>query len=846
MKNLTLLLLFVGLVNGCLAGVEAFEVGPEQTGQLPRGKEADGILGDFILRNGLVTAVVSGNQPLRRPNMSTFYGSGGITPGCLYDLSMNARPDDQLTIFSPGRQRGAVSHVRISHAGGEGADAFAEVETVVDAARDKGLYKRHAYRLYARARGVVVTTTFRNDSKSSRKVSADDYWKPSGKSGKFNDVRWIDSVDPADHYGYAMGWLKADGPGAGLVRGSTNLTVPPGESRLFTRFVAVGSSPAEAYGNVVAFAGHGAPVLGVRLQGQARDSSVDSARVSIGSGEQSILAYVGSEGELAVRLPEGEYSVGISDLGRESVQRKVKLTGADRVDLDVALSPRSGVKFDIDGAARADIPCKVQFAGVGGTKTPNLGPQNRAHGCVDQWHSETGEFEVALDPGTYRLVVTRGIEHGHLVREVTVEAGRYTPVKGILKRLVDTRGWVSTDFHNHSTPSGDNQCGTDDRIINLAAEHIEFAPTTEHNRLYDWTPHIQKLGLSEHLRTIIGLELTGSGAGSHHNAFPLPTPDPFAQDGGAPVFQTDPRLNVIALQNLGGWNPSRWVHINHPNLGEKFWDRNLDGKADGGFIGYGDLIDAIESQNFRGNDSLATAPWKITRVGPRKSVREVREFIWLQMLNQGLRTRAIAVADAHSVYGNGVGGWRTYVPSSTDAPGKIDPSEIVRNAKDGRLMLTTGPYLEVTANGVRAGSEIPASSGKVKLKVKVQCTDWVDINRVQVLVNGRQAPEYNFTRKSHPDFFGEGIVKFERDIEVRLAGDAHLVVVAMGEGQDLRTGYGTSTNARLQPCAYINPIWVDVDGKGFQPNGDTLDWPLPVGKPSADKLESMLEARKAS
>ena len=271
-----------------------------------------------------------------------------------------------------------------------------------------------------------------------------------------------------------------------------------------------------------------------------------------------------------------------------------------------------------------------------------------------------------------------------------------------------------------------------------------------------------------------------------------------------------------------------------------------DGKADGGFIGYPDLIDAMESQNFRGNDILAAAPWKITRIGPRKNVREVREFIWLQMLNQGLRTRAIAVADAHSVYGNGVGGWRTYIPSSSDSPGKIDPKEIIRNAKAGRLMLTTGPYLEVTANGVIAGSEIPASSGKVKLKVKVQCTDWVDIDRVQVLVNGRQAPEYNFTRKSHPGFFGNGIVKFERDLDLKLKSDAHLVVVAMGEEHNLRGGYGTSTNSQLRPCAYINPIWVDVDGKGFQPNGDTLDWPLPVRKPSAEKLEAMLEARKKS
>ena len=35
------------------------------------------------------------------------------------------------------------------------------------------------------------------------------------------------------------------------------------------------------------------------------------------------------------------------------------------------------------------------------------------------------------------------------------------------------------------------------------------------------------------------------------------------------------------------------------------------------------------------------------------------------------------------------------------------------------------------------------------------------------------------------------------------------------------------------PAAMSNPIFVDVDGNGFQPNGDTLDAPLPVmgGRP---------------
>ena len=262
-----------------------------------------------------------------------------------------------------------------------------------------------------------------------------------------------------------------------------------------------------------------------------------------------------------------------------------------------------------------------------------------------------------------------------------------------------------------------------------------------------------------------------------------------------------------------------------------------------GFAGYENYIDAIESQNFRGNAILSTAPWVLYRRGTSEQVREVREFVWLQMLNQGYRTRAIAVADAHSVYGNGVGGWRTYVTSSTDAPAKIDAKEIIRNAKAGQLILTTGPFLEVTANGALPGSDITAKNGNVKLKVKIQCNDWVEIDRVQVLVNGRQIPELNITAMKNPKMFKSAPKVFETTFNVDLEKDAHLIVVAMGENYDLKTGYGTSANANLKPCAYINPIWVDVDGNGFQPNKDTLGWPLPLGKQNVGAIKALLKAK---
>ncbi|MCS6863442.1 MAG: hypothetical protein NZT92_24310, partial [Abditibacteriales bacterium] len=166
--------------------------------------------------------------------------------------------------------------------------------------------------------------------------------------------------------------------------------------------------------------------------------------------------------------------------------------------------------------------------------------------------------------------------------------------------------------------------------------------------------------------------------------------------------------------------------------------------------------------------------------------------------------------------------------------------ENVRHAKAGRIILTTGPFLRVqTDDGTQPGGATRVT-GTLNLRVQVQCTDWLDIDRVQVLVNGRQRPDLNFTRTSHPDWFGNGVVKFDRTIPVTLTEDAHLIVVAIGEQHDLSIGYGTSRQARWRPCAYHNPIFVDVDGGGFTPNGDTLGFDLPVKNLSVAEVRRLL------
>lgn len=813
---------------------EVLEIGDAQFDELPGGKEADGIVGDFVLRNDLVEAVVSGNLPLRRPNMSAFYGDGNETPGCLYDLTLRGADNDQITIFTPSTQKGPVSYVRIR----EGLeDGMVGVETVVTPAKGGGLGREHLYLLKEGWRGLLIVSTFRNESGEEKTLSLNDGWTQMRSKGSVKGIQWADAIDPADKCGYAYAWVEE--AGAKLPKAGT-VTLAKGETMSVARFLAVGTSPADAVG-VVARRRNAESTgkIEVALEGPEPEP-VTGARVGVYLADEKVVyAYPDEKGSVKFDWPAGDHRLAIEDLGRDTVEKSVSVAAGEVSAIQVGVSKQARVVFAITDEKGGDTPCKIQFHPKARTAKVNLGPTDRAHGCVDQWHSATGRFSVPLPPGDYRIVVTRGPEFDSLTEDITLAPGGETKVSGQLIRSVQSPGWISTDFHNHSTPSGDNTCGTDDRLINLAAEQIEFAPTTEHNRLYDWEPHLVRLGLDSFVKTVPGMELTGRGA--HFNSFPF-KPNPRLQDGGAPVWQSDPRLNAIVLRDHQGEERDRWVHVNHPDMTENFVDRNKDGRPDGGYSFFGNLIDGLESQNYRGSNILAGAPFAIgaARTGLGKQVNYHREFIWLQLLNQGLTVWGLGVADAHHVYGNGVGSWRTYIPCSTETVSEIDWREVSRHAKAGRMILSSGPYLEVkTGNGIIAGGH-DRVSGEMTLDVRVQCANWYRIDRVQVLVNGDQDPRYNFTRESHPEMFGDETVQFDQSLSLDLSEDAHLIVVAVGENETLQRGFGTSSQASIQPCAYNNPIYVDVDGGGFQPNYDTLGYDLPVAKLSVEAVEKML------
>ncbi len=824
--------LFLYALGADETGAEALEIGRRNVGDLPKGKEADGLVGDFVLRNAEIELLIGGNQPLRRPNMKIL--PEHPTPGTLYDLDLRGGRNDQLTSFRPGAEKGAVSYVRIVD---EPPDGAAAVETVRTAAAGDGLAVRHEYLLRSGRRHVQITSTWRNESAEPKRVQPRPEWLPGlSAPAQAGEIRTADSIDPFDKRGYA--WAPVE-PGSL----PEERTLAPGETASARVILAVGRSPVEAYGLIAAELGATGEVTG-RVVDPSGEPAVHAALLLDVAGV-TLKAYPDQDGRFALRLPPGSHELRLADIGRPASSKFVRIEAGRTVALDWTVPSASRVAGAVRDAAGSPLPAKIQFLGRNGTPTPNFGPPERARGGDHQYQTHDGIFDQQVPPGEYLLRITHGSEYSLFEREVSVAAGETVSVEAALRREVDTSGWISTDFHSHSTPSGDNYTNTVDRLINLAAEHIEFAPTTEHNRIDDWRPRIERLGLSSEVNTVPGIELTGWG--QHFNAFPL-TPDPYAQNGGAPMWFDDPRMTALALRN---WTTptgdngdqldieananarrgapvanvrDRWVQANHPTVEEVFFDRDQDGVGDGGFVGFERLIDAAEVWS---TEILHHQPLVEWPGSPGRKVSN-RTFYWLQMLNQGRRVWCVAVSDSHRVFGGGVGAWRTYVPSSTDEPGEIDSVEIIRNAKAGRMMITNGPFLEVeTADGLPIGSSVQAE-GHLDLKIRVQAPGWIEVDRVQVLVNGRIHEAYNFTAAKNPRMFRSGIVRFDETVRVELSRDAHLIVAAVDEDSDLEKGWGLDRNAKMRPTAYTNPIYVDTAHDGFQANGDALGHPLPV------------------
>jgi hypothetical protein len=817
----------------------------------PLGKEVDCIYGDFVLRNGEVTVVIA--QPLATRNANMTVRNVG---GAIIDLTRRAAPNDQLSAYYPAASRYSFHSpkqviLRID-------DREQNLQNFQTASGKKIVWECSAARLagkpdlavrYTLADEmpyVLVETIHANTSDRQLTDDLADAIRADRSFAFGSDdslgLFWAHDDWFRQAYGIQMDGYTIKGTGQRnsvlqlLKEGKADISLEPGQSLTIARKVYPADSLLALIGLAAKLAGKETAPLSLEVVDPA--GPVAHAKVVLSAGGKEVAsARTDRAGTISAEMPPGRYDVRVEALGRPALAVVIEHAGqGTKQTLNVAACGYLVGKVTSDDGK--PIPCKVAlYSKDASIPDPDFGPDTTAGSVKNLIYTASGTFRQEILPGKYEAVVSYGPEYDIVVAEVTVAAGQETPLAAKLKRSVDTTGWVSSDFHNHASPSGDNTSSQLGRVLNLLGEHVEFAPCTEHNRIDTYVPHLKALGAESLMATCTGIELTGSPLPiNHQNAFPL-VHKQRTQDGGAPVTDVDP---VVQVQRLAMWDQAsdKLVQMNHPNLPQILGDKDLDGKPDGGFEKMFGFVDVIEVH----------PPHAIFNPPAKKADGKLEQnpaFHWMQMLNLGYRHTGVVNTDAHYNF-HGSGGLRNYIKSSTDDPAKIDTMEMVHNSERGHLVMTTGPFLEVKltpapenrqAEYAIPGDLVAAPDGKCKLSIRVQCPNWFDVNRVQVFLNGRPEKSLNFTRRERGEFFRNDVVKFEATMALELTTDAHIIVATIGEGMSIGRVMGPQWGSQ-PPCAVANPIFVDVDGNGFHANGDLLDVPIPLREQAASSNES--------
>ena len=155
-----------------------------------------------------------------------------------------------------------------------------------------------------------------------------------------------------------------------------------------------------------------------------------------------------------------------------------------------------------DADTDAPIPCKLTFVGLAGTPRPffthnDIGrPEGElAIAAFDRVFSAAGSEDIRVPQGTYNIYVSRGPEWDISVHPWEKIGEGTTKIYAHLRHVIDSRGWLSADFHVHAAPSPDSIVPLTHRVLEFVADGIDMIVSTDHNIVTDYAPSIKALGL---------------------------------------------------------------------------------------------------------------------------------------------------------------------------------------------------------------------------------------------------------------------------------------------------------------------------------------------------------------
>lgn len=392
----------------------------------------------------------------------------------------------------------------------------------------------------------------------------------------------------------------------------------------------------------------------------------------------------------------------------------------------------------------------------------------RADGLAAAGWGQDGDLTLAVEPGTYSVLVHRGVRWEVHEEPVVVVAGEEVTVQADLGTPIVHPGWLLADPHAHAVSSGDAAVSMEDRIATSAGVGIQVHFGTDHDRMSDYRPLIAAMDLTGKMSTVVAEEFSPTLRG-HFNVYPI-EPDP-------------------SLPDLGSW---RW------------WDDLRDTTDEMlAFLGerHGDVV--IQSNHPTDSGVASSAGW---RPG---SIRDARKWttgfhaievlnggshdefegFWFDLLHRGFVTTPVGVSDSHSHSGGNLGTSVTWLGAGVDDPSALDSDGLREAMFARRTVASRGPFVLLDP---APGSTV---AGNTTLQVEARSPSWIRVDRLRLLRDGTEVDRIEGTS-------GSFLLNPE--------ADAAYVVIAEGD-----TSMAPVSNAT--PWALTSAVLVDLAGDGWDP-----------------------------
>ncbi|AKU91722.1 carboxypeptidase regulatory-like domain-containing protein [Vulgatibacter incomptus] len=934
---------------------------------LVEGAASRGRVGDWLLENGKIRAVVQGvhkgfgadalggklvDVDIARPSGEGKDVLGAVSP--LFNFGRTLAPKDEksFTVVADGKDgKAVVLKVEGADALHPGVDLVRSVngsftgsaKLMVDPKAELGedVTVTQYYILAPGAHRIRSVTAFCNAGEVTKVIPVGDLVEPGtiedrfspsgwGAAAERDDVPWI--AFQGDDSAYAL--VPGDGKGPNLlvstdgfiasVQGSNSLqpytkpldpqkapkgavVVPPEKSAIYERSIVVGTSISDVTEGIFAMRREQTGRVTGKVTGGYEGAG---ARVAVVDEGQIVTVFTAdAEGRFDAIVPVGTYTLSASLPGLVSpaVEATISSENDANVTLELPAAGRFWVKMRAydprNVEAAPSIPGRVVVRCKNGPCPSREGEWLFRDMETVRYPADTVAYVgytvgppmvVDLPVGSYDYILSGGPEYESYPMSfasdgkgmpITVTAGQLTPpppppelgvpaqpAMGIVARIVNTKGWISTDLRARSNDSRGTQVSRLSRVQGLVGDGIELAISADTDRVTDLGPTAELLEANRWVRTVTGSEMAPTGLG-RMTVFPLNADSTLPGNGAIAWTGADGLLlspNALFESALG--RDAKVILINNARgPGGLFTNLKLDTDtlathADPGTLGMMQVDGAssddtgLFSKNFHALEVMGSSD---------PAMFKTMMNDWLTFLSQGLVVTGTASSGANGRVNPSPGTPRTwvYVGDGKDTADKVEMDTFYQSLKAGRVVAGNGPFITVKAssggNTVGPGEVLASNGALVRLDVTVQSPMWMKYNRIEVYSHkaGREAAggmpneswpidsvatqadgsgarfEVDMTTTDGNEFEdfvdSEGLITqrqkkmINKSFTFQPEADTYYVVVVRTV-TDTRDGLRVMEpvpadlaplffdgEKGVRPMAFANPVYIDVDGGGY-------------------------------